>query len=79
VLESERLHSSFTPPAPGLARCGICQTRRSLHEDGGLPPGWYQSPAAPEWLACPECQIGLLEAARAGRIYALPPDEVPGA
>jgi len=79
VLDAVHEQTHASPPAPGLVRCGICNARRPLHVDGGPPAGWYQSPAAPEWLACPECQIGLLEAARAGRIFALPADEAPGA
>lgn len=66
-------------PSSRLVICAICLARRPLHEDGGLPPGWYQSPADPDWRACPDCQVRLLEAARAGRILALPPDEAPGA
>jgi hypothetical protein len=68
-----------SPGGPAIIACGICNTRRQVHENGDLPAGWYQSPADPDWRACPDCQTGLLEAARAGRIYALPPDEVPGA
>ncbi len=77
--ESNRQQTSSLTTNPPAVRCGICNGRRPLHEDGSIPAGWYQSPADPEWLACPDCQAGLLEAARAGRIFALPPDEVPGA
>lgn len=70
---------SGPPRQPEIISCGICQARRQVHEDGDLPAGWYQSPVDAAWHACPECATGLLEAARAGRIFALPPDEVPGA
>ncbi|MFH1034344.1 MAG: hypothetical protein V1806_07545 [Pseudomonadota bacterium] len=77
--EPNSRQASGSPRKPEVITCGICQTRRQVHEDGDLPDGWYQSPADADWHACPDCQTGLLEAARAGRIFALPPDEVPGA
>ena len=77
--ELNGLQSSGLPGRPAVIACGICDIRRQVHENGDLPAGWYQSPADPGWRACPDCQIALLEAARAGRIFALPPDEVPGA
>ncbi|MBI5522706.1 MAG: hypothetical protein HY910_08770 [Desulfarculus sp.] len=71
--------TSGSPGRPAVIACGICDTRRQVHENGDLPAGWYQSPADPDWRACPDCVTGLLEAARAGRIFALPSDEAAGA
>lgn len=59
--------------------CQLCHARRVRHEDGSTPAGWYQSPANPDWLICPDCQEAILAAVRDGRFVILPPDEVPGA